>query len=69
MTVPLSWLASPMRIRMVVDLPAPLAPMNPMIVPVGRSNETSSSAKWGYRFETPWNCTARLFIAVPPWPA
>src|SRR5260221_8398696 len=63
-TPPRSCRTSPIRMRIVVDFPAPLAPMKPRIPPVGSWIFRPSSVKWGYVFTTPSSSTARSDIKL-----
>src|SRR5580692_4202668 len=56
-----------MRIRKVVDLPAPFAPTKPMMYPVGSLRSIWSRVKYLYRLVTPENSTAGS-IMIPPFP-
>src|SRR5262245_50233234 len=63
-TRPWSCRTSPIRMRMVVDFPAPFAPMKPRIPPVGSWMLRSSSVKCGYAFPTPSSSTASSDILL-----
>src|SRR5579863_10411839 len=54
-----------MRMRMVVDFPAPFGPMSPMICPSGSWRSILSSEKNRYFFPTPLRSIARRVIWFP----
>ena len=65
-TVPLSGRSSPVRRRMVVDLPAPFSPTRPRIQPLGKVKFTSRSSKSPRQRLTCHSSSALSLIAHPP---